>query len=301
MATLSELVDEVKANIQGYTLNQDRLTYVADSSGITDSSTSITVGSASNLAKGIIEIDDELIYIDSFTKASNTLNVIPAGFGRGFQGTTATSHAHYAPIILSPTFPRVSIKRAINDTISAVFPRLWGIGSTTFTFNAAVSTYSLPADVQDVLAVSWESVGPTKEWIPVKRWRPDPMTNATAFATGNSISLYDAITPGRTVQVWYTKEPTTLSNNNDDFSSVSGLPESTRDVIVLGAAYRMLSFIDPGRINLSSAEADNADTKIPSTAATSASRYLYALYQQRLSDEAGKLQGKYPTKVRYNR
>jgi len=301
VATLSDLIDEVKANIQGYTLNQDRLTYVANSGGISGTDTAITVGSASNLAKGIIEIDDELIYVDSFTKSSSTLNVLPSGFGRGFQNTNPASHAQYAPIVLSPTFPRVSIKRAINDTIGAVFPKLWGIGSTTFTFNAAISTYELPADVQDVLSVSWESVGPSKEWIPVKRWRPDPMTNTTAFTTGNSISIYDAITPGRTVQVWYTKEPTTLTDNNDDFASTSGLPESSRDVIVLGAAYRMLSFIDPGRINLSSAESDAADTKVPSTAGTSASRYLYALYQQRLSDEADKLQGKFPTKIRYNR
>ena len=301
MSTLSDLVDEVKANLQGYTLNQDRLTYVANTAGIDESSVAIQTGSASNLAKGIVEIDDELIYVDTFDKTTNTLNVIPSGFGRGFQGTTAASHARYAPVILSPTFPRISVKRAINDTIGAVFPKLWGIASTSFTFNPAVSTYSLPADAQDVLSVSWESVGPSKEWYPVKRWRPDPMANGTAFSTGNSISIYDGITSGRTVQVWYTKEPTVLTNNSDDFTTVTGLTESCRDVIVLGAAYRLLSYLDPGRINLASAEADTADTKLPSTAGTSASRYIFALYQQRLSEEAGKLQGKFPTRLRYNR
>jgi hypothetical protein len=83
MPTLSEMIDEVKANLQGYTLRQDRITYVANSNGLSTTSTQIQVGSQSNLAKGIIEIDDELIWIDSFDKASNTLNVIP-GFGRGY-------------------------------------------------------------------------------------------------------------------------------------------------------------------------------------------------------------------------
>ena len=301
MATLSNLIDEVKANLQGYTLNQDRLTYVANAGGISPTDVAIKVGSQDNLAKGVVEIDDELLYIDSFDKTTNTLNVIPAGFGRGFQGTAATTHAQYAPVVLSPTFPRVSVKRAINDTIGSLFPKLWGIASTTFTFNGVVNTYALPVEAQDVLSVSWESVGSSDEWYPVKRWRPDAMANTGAFTSGNTITIYDGITPGRTVQVFYTKEPSLLVNNSDDFSTVTGLTESCRDVVALGAAYRMLSYLDPGRINLASAEADAADSKLPSTAGTSASRYIFALYQQRLNEEAGKLLGKYPTKIRYNR
>jgi len=301
VATLSNLIDEVKANLQGYTLNQDRITYVANPSGITASDVSIKVGSQENLSKGIVEIDDELIYVDSFDKTTSTLNVIPSGFGRGFQGTEAASHAQNAPVILSPTFPRASIKKAINNTIGSLFPKLWGTASTTFTFNGVVNTYTLPANAEEVLSVSWQSVGSSKEWYPVKRWRPDPMANTGAFTSGNTITVYDGITPGRTVQVYYTKEPSLLVNNSDEFTTVTGLTESCRDVVALGAAYRLLSYIDPGRINLASAESDTADSKLPSTAGTSASRYIFALYQQRLNEEAGKLQGKFPTKIRYNR
>jgi len=50
---------------------------------------------------------------------------------------------------------------------------------------------------------------------------------------------------------------------------------------------------------LSSAEADLNDTKIPSTAGVASSRYIYALYQQRLSEEALKLQDKYPIRIHY--
>jgi hypothetical protein len=301
VAILSDLIDEVKANLQGYTLNQDRITYVANTNGINATDVSIQVGSQDNLSKGIVEIDDELIYIDSFDKTTSTLNVIPSGFGRGFQGTQAAPHAKFAPVILSPTFPRASIKKAINDTIGSLFPKLWGTASTTFTFNGVVNTYTLPAEAEEVLSVSWQSVGSSQEWYPVKRWRPDPMANTGSFTSGHTITVYDGITPGRTVQVYYTKEPSLLVDNNDEFTTVTGLTESCRDVVALGAAYRLLSYIDPGRINLASAESDTADSKLPSTAGTSASRYIFALYQQRLNEEAGKLQGKFPTKIRYNR
>lgn len=298
MPTLNELVGEVKSKLIGYTLNQDRITYL--SGAITASDTTLSVATTDNFAKGIIEIDDELIWVDLYNKSNATLNVAP-GFGRGYNGTTAAPHSANAQVTLSPTFPRVIIKQAINDTIASVFPKLWAVSSTTFTFNSAVTTYALPDDVQDVLAVTWESVGPSKEWIPVKRWRVDPMANAASFNSTNSISLYDPITSGRTVQVWYTAEPNTLSSNAQDYVSVTGLPLSTKDVIVLGAAARLLSFIDAGRMNFTSAEADMADTKIPSNGGTNISRYVYALYQQRLAEESGKLQGKYPTKIHYNR
>jgi hypothetical protein len=294
------MVDEIKSNLQGYTLRQDRISYVANSGGLTTTSSAITIGSASNLAKGIIEIDDELIWIDSFDKASNVLNVIP-GFGRGYQGTAPSPHAQYAQVTLAPTFPRTSIKKAINDTINSLYPSLWAVSSYTFTFNASVTTYALPDDVEDVLFISWQTTGSSQEWLPLKRWRLDSMASAATFNTNSTLNIYDNVQPGRTVQVWYTTTANTLDANTDDFADVSGLPQSCQDVVTLGASYKLLSFLDAGRINLSSAEADNADSKIPSTAGTSSSRYIFALYQQRLNEEALKLKDKYPIRIHYTR
>jgi len=291
--TLSDMIDEVKINLQGYTLRQDRITYVANAGGLSTSTTSVTIGSSSNLAKGIIEIDDELLLVDSYDKASNTLTIMP-GFGRGYQHSTAATHNQYAPVILAPSFPRMSVKQAINDTISSLYPKLWTNETTTLTYNPAVTTYPLPAGIEDITTLSWESVGPSKEWIPITNWRLDPVANTTAFPSGNSVSIRDRITAGRTIQVAYRKAPTILSNSSDEFTTVSGLPASCRDVVILGAAYKMLSYIDAGRVNLTSAEADAADTKTPSTAGTSVSKYIFALYQQRLNEESSKLSGQYP-------
>jgi hypothetical protein len=294
------MIDEVKSNLQGYTLRQDRITYVANAAGLTTTSTQIQVGSQSNLAKGIIEVDDELIWIDSFDKASNTLNVIP-GFGRGYQGTTASPHAQYAPVTLAPTFPKVTIKKAINDTINSYYPKLWAVSSTTFTFNASQTTYAMPDDCEQILYMSWQTTGSSQEWLPINRWRIDPMANSATFNTNVTVNIYENIQPGRTVQVWYTTEPNTLDASTDDYEDVTGLPASTYDVTVLGACYKLLSFLDAGRINLSSAEADLNDTKNPYNSGASASRYVFALFQQRLNDEALKLQDKYPIRIHYTK
>lgn len=300
MSTLDEMVDEIKSNLQGYTLRQDRISYVANSGGLSTVSSAITIGSASNLAKGIIEIDDELIFIDSFDKATSVLNVIP-GFGRGYQGTSPAPHSQNAQVTLAPTFPRTSIKKSINDTINALFPNLWAISSYTFTFNASVTTYALPDDVEDVLYISWQTTGSSQEWLPLKRWRLDNFANSATFNTNSTLNIYDNVQPGRTVQVYYATTANTLDNNTDDFADVTGLPQSAQDVVTLGASYKLLSFLDAGRINLTSAEADNADSKIPTTAGVSVSRYIFALYQQRLNEEALKLKDKYPIRIHYTR
>lgn len=296
-STLANLVDEVLLNLNGYTMRQDRTTHLT--ADLTSSGLSLSLGSVSNIGKGVVEIDDELIWIDTYDRVSSTATAAP--YGRGYQGTQAVGHTQNTKVTISPTFPKLSIKRAINDTIKAVFPQLYGVDRTTFSLTATQSTYAVPADVQTVLAVSWDTPGPTGEWMPVRDWRSDPQANTTAYPTGQTISIYDRITPGRTVQVVYTKEPSSLTNNNDVFESVTGLPSSCKDVIVYGASYRLASFIDPGRLTFTSAEADQADSKIQYGSGSNAARFMLALYQQRLSEEAGKLRDYYPVRIHYTR
>jgi hypothetical protein len=298
MATLNDLIGEVRSSLAGFTLRQDRISYLT--SALTTTSTSIPIGSSNNLAKGIIEIDDELIWIDNFTKENNTMNAAP-GFGRGYQGTSPAPHAVNSQVILTPSYPRTNIKQAINDTINSVYPKLWAVYSYTFTFNASQVTYALPDDVQNVLYMSWQTTGSSREWLPLKKWRADLMANVATFNTQKTINIYENVQPGRTIQVWYAANPQTMTSGTDDFSAVTGLPESCRDVVVYGAAYRLLSFVDPGRINLTSAESDLADSKVPGAAGSTNSRYIYALYQQRLQDESLKLSDKFPIRVHFTR
>jgi hypothetical protein len=298
MPTLSDMIDEVRSSLAGYTLRQDRITYLNNAISSTD--LAMVIGSSSNLAKGIIEIDSELIWIDNFSQASSTLNAAP-GFGRGYQNTNASPHAQYAQITLSPTFPKVMIQKAINDVINSLFPKLWAVASTTFTFNASQTTYPLPDDLESILYMSWQTTGSSLEWLPINRWRADPMANISAFNTTNTVNIYENIQPGRTVQVYYTTTANTLDNPTDDYADVTGLPASSVEVVILGACYKLLSYVDAGRINLSSAEADLNDTKIPSTAGVASSSYIYKLYKIRLEEEAQKLQDKFPIRIHYTK
>jgi hypothetical protein len=297
--TYANLVDEITLNLSGYTLRQDRTTHLT--ADVTSSGLSLSLGSVTNIGKGVVEIDDELIWLDTYDRISSVGNIAP--YGRGYHGTTAAAHTANTKVTIAPTFPRATIKKAINDTIDAVFPNLFAVGVHTFTYNSVKTTYSLPADTETILYVSYKPTGPTGEWLPLRNWRADPLANTGSYATGQTISVYDRIEAGRTVQVYYTKKPPTLegSASSATFETVTGLPSSCKDVIAYGAAYRLSAFIDPGRLNYSSAEADNADTKIQYGSGASTARFLLALYQQRLNEETKKLRDVYPTRIHYTR
>jgi hypothetical protein len=295
MTTFNDLIEEVSLNLEGFTLRQERSTYLT--AAASNSTLELSLASGENIGKGIIEIDDELVHVNSVDRTSNVATISP--YGRGYRGTTAASHTINTRVTVAPSFPRFSVKRAINDTIRAVYPGVFGVASTSFTYNPSVSTYSLPAEAETILAVSWDTIGPSNEWLPVRRWRHDPNANTGEYATGNSISIYESIVPGRTINILYAKTPTALSNGSDVFNTVTGLEETSRDLIVYGASYRMASFVDPGRLTFTSPEADANDTTRPFGTGTSTAKYLLALYQQRLQEETNRLNGKYPVRVHY--
>ena len=308
--TLTNMIDEVAVNLAGYTFQQDRSTYLASAVTTTTSSSAspliLTLGSTENVGKGVIEIDEELLWVDSYDRVANTATVAP--YGRGYLGTTAATHAADARVAISPTFPRFNLKRAINDTIRALGANIFAVKSTTFTFNAAVSTYAFAnLNVKNILTVTWQSIGPSKEWIPLRKWDFDAIANPEAFGyvSGTdqvqTITLGEAPISGRTVKVTYATDPVAFTTNAQDYATQTGLPESTRDVVILGAAYRLLSFLDPARAAQVSPQADETDSKRPYGASQTATKQLYALYSQRLAEETKSQQQNYPPKVHYSR
>jgi hypothetical protein len=308
--TLANMMDEVQVNLAGYTFQQDRTTYISSAVSTTTSSSAspliLSLGSTESLGKGIVEIDEELLWVDSYDRVASTATVAP--YGRGYLGTTAATHSADAKVTISPTFPRFNIKRAINDTIRSLGANIFAMKTTTFTFNAAVSTYAFAnLNIKNILTVHWQDIGPSKEWRPIRKYDFDAVANPEAFGyvTGTdnvqTITLGEAPISGRTVKVVYATDPVAFTTNAQDYATQTGLPESTRDVVILGAAYRLLSFLDPARAAQVSPQADETDSKRPFGASQTATKQLYALYSQRLAEETKAQQQNYPPRVHFSR
>ena len=307
MPTLSDMINEVSINLSGYTLQQDRATHITADVPATASTIAapinLSLASTDSVGKGIVEIDEELFWVDNFDRVGNTATIAP--YGRAYLGTTLASHTAGTKVTIAPTFPRFVIKRAINDTINAIGSSIFAANKTTITSNLATTAYRLPAtgnslNVRSILAVAYQSIGPSKEWIPIRNWRFDGNANSTAFTSEQTISIYDMITSGRTIQVVYSTDPVPFDSNSEEFATKTGLPDSCKDVVILGATYRLLSNLDPARASMVSPQADETDSKRPYGSSQSITRQVYALFTQRLAEEIKNQQEKYPIRVHYS-
>jgi len=305
MPTLEQMIDEVTINLAGYTLQQDRTTHLLDDVTVLTSPsinpTVLSLASTESIGKGIVEIGEELLWIDSFDRVNKTATIAP--YGRGYLGSTAEYHSTDDKVTISPTFPRYSIKRAINDTIEAFGASIMAVKSTTFVYNGAVNTYAFNGlNISNILSISWKDIGSTKEWVPIRKWDWDALADTTTFgANAQTVTIGDYVISGRTVKVVYATNPTPFALNSEDYVTKTGLPASTRDVAVLGATYRLLSALDPARAGMVSPQADETDTKRPYGSSQSATKQIYALYQQRLQEESKSQQANFPIRVHYSR
>lgn len=302
--TLAQMMDEVQINLSGYTYQQDRSTYLTAAVTTTTSPSSspliLSLNSTQNVGQGVLEIDEELLWIESADRVANTATVAP--YGRGYLGTTAATHAVDAKVTISPIFPRQSIMKAINDTIEAIGSAIYATKQTTFTYNAAVTTYSFQnLNIENILTMSWQDIGPTKEWIRIRRWDFDPFADVDTWGNNTqTVTIGDVIVAGRTVKLMYATSPSVFTSSSQDFTTQTGLPASVKDVVILGAAYRLLQYLDPARAAQYSPQADEIDTKRPFGASNNAVRQLFALYTQRLNEERAKQQNQYPPRVHYS-
>lgn len=297
MATLNQLTEQTLGEVSGYVKNQESVTIATNSVAAGD--VTITVDDAATLSKGIIEIDDELIYIKRSVTASGTIQVLGTSanpVGRGWRGTTATSHVSGSVVKNNPMFPRSQVKRAILETIKGMnFPV---IANESFTFNGSDYSYVMPDALVDITGVSWELPDSTGVWALIKRWRLD--TNyLDSGSTKQALILNEAPMPGQTVRVQYTKFPTTITDNQE--LTVSGLPASCEDVVRLGAMYRLLSTVDPGKVIATSVSADALDQPVSAGASTNTAKYIFQLYTVRLAEEVSKQQANFLNTIQYSR
>lgn len=295
MATLSDLMEDTLSMLRGYVRSQEQATWLT--AGINSTDTTLSVSNGARIGMGRIEIDDELLFVDSVSGST----AVVAPWGRGMDGSAAASHSTNAKVTFTPLFPRSQVKTQINNTVQAIGASILVPASTTFTFVAARTTYALPADVESIAGVTWQVVGPSRLWENVKRWKLNTVANTTEWPTGKTIDIFDSVSPGRTVQIHYFKLPTVFSSNSDTLESTVGLPASCRDVVVLGAAARLISAVDASLLDQNTVAAGFFDERRPPGTGATVARTLYALFQQRLSEEIDRFRTDYPTPVHYRR
>jgi hypothetical protein len=96
---------------------------------------------------------------------------------------------------VAPTYPRSIVSREVNNTIRAVYPDLFAVGTTDITMDGINWQYGLPADLDRVLLVEtrWTI---EDGWTPIREWDVTHSANTTDYATGSSSPSVSPWQPG---------------------------------------------------------------------------------------------------------
>lgn len=289
--TFSSLIEEVRSSLQGFGTDNDQVvTLLSDTNA---NSTSMSVDSGADVSRGIIEIDDEIVY--AYGADDGGIVTIPP-WGRGYKGTTAESHTAGTAVWIAPTWPKATVARAVNNTIRALYPDLFGIGVYDFSASNSVGwQYQMPADTERVLSVEWRYNVPNS-WETVKSWEFSYKASTSDYATGKALLIGDPLPLSSTVHVVYVKRPSLLVNP-DDLFTITGLSDSARDLVIWGTAASLVPWQDSSRLPVESVPSDALDATKPVGNATTVSQYFRALYQAKLQSEIRSQQDRYPSRV----
>ena len=300
MATFEDIIQEVLLNVEGYLGEQDVYGTVDSSGGAGTfwDATSTTTGKVSGgvypdgsgFQAGIIEVSDELIYAQTFDRSTATFS----GCLRGWRGSTAVAHLAGEPVRSNPRYPRVAVKRAINDTLLNLYPQLPAVKTHQFTASGGQVRYDLPTDARGVMGVRVSEPGSSGLWVESKQWRFDPEPGGES-AGNRSIDVADAV-PGRTVRVVYYAEPTQLTSLSDVFDTTTGLEDYGREVVVHGATYRLIRSMALPKIAGTSAAQKMINEVSPAGLASDLAQYHQELYEFALDKASARLRAMYPAR-----
>lgn len=307
-ATFAQIVSRVKQQLLGYTRDQASISSLASNMLATDTTFMLDPETVTNISKGLVEIDSEMILVKKYDRSTGTVTVMGGLNGRGVEGTTAAAHSANALVTDDPMYPVLRIKEAINDTIQGVYPDLWVFGEYEFPKIAARYEYPVPTEVEQVYKVTVNTIGPSAVWFPLSSWRFNPSASTTSgqvkptpTPTGKTIQIMrDFIVPGRNIRVEYIKKPNTLTNDSDDFTTTTGFPDRYIDLITYGACWRLLPAYESARLQQVAIEATERAPLVPTGAGSNASKYYMALYMQRLQEERTRLQRLFDSYQNFN-
>lgn len=287
--TFGSIIDYIQGQLSGFVTDPPSygtLTNTIQSNALT----AVLSLSSDSIPQGVIEIDDELIFITDYDETTGTITIPP--WGRAQQGTTAAAHSAGTRVTVNPKYPRRRVAQVINAVISGMCPPMFGVQTGQFQAQYLDWEYALPAGTRSLLKVEY------RPWnAEIYDWQP--LRNAVIKRDTGSPVLHVPTAAGLlAAEVRWTvaADPVPLVNDDDLFTT-TGLPDSAVDVVSLGAIPRLVTTVDLARQQLNSVEPSERSLILPAGSGANAAKFYLSMYQMRLEAEANKLRQQYPLRV----
>lgn len=290
MSTVGTVVDRTLRQLMSGTIEERNKTVGA----LTATSTSIVfqydLGGVR--AGGVIQIDNELMYVWEVSSGSKTVEV-----ERAWNGTAAAAHASGAVAIVDPKFPRSQILEAINaeiDDLSSPMNGLYQIKSLELNYNGTWNMINLPTTdkIIDLVSVTVRYIA--TDYPVIRRCRLIRDLPNDDFSAGYAIRFDEQVRAGRMIVVY--KAPfTNVTTETQNLQNIAGFPTTAEDILIMGAQIRLVSPREVKR-NFTESQGDTRRSEeVPTGSVSSSINNIIRMRRDRITAEAARLARQYPT------
>jgi hypothetical protein len=290
MSTVGTVVDRTVRQLMSGTVEERNKTTAA----LTATSTSIVFQYDLNgiRAGGVIQIDNELMYVWEVSSGSKTVTV-----ERGWNGTTAAAHITSSIAIVDPKFPRAQILEAINaeiDDLSSPMNGLYQIKSLELNYNGTWNMISLPTvdKIIDLVSVTIRYIA--TDYPVIRKCRLIRDLPNDDFSAGYAIRFDEQVRAGKMIVVY--KAPfTNVTSEAQNLQNISGFPSTAEDILMMGAQIRLVSPREVKR-NFTESQGDTRRAEeVPTGSVSSSINNIIRMRRDRITAEAARLARQYPT------
>ena len=294
MSQVSDIIDKVNRQLLSGTVEERNKL----SAQLSTTATSLTVlYDLDGIRKGtVVQLGQEQMYVWEVTTSTKTLTV-----ERGFNGTTAETHAANAIVTLNPRFPRNQILEAINAELadlSSPVNGLFQIKTVELQYNGSDRMIDLTGagNIQSLYSIHFRYK--SDDYPRVHKAKLLRNMPAQDFPSGLALSLDGGPGMAGKLVVRYKADFDLVTNEADDLVLAAGVPETAEDLVVLGAQIRMMSAREVKR-NFTESQGDTRRAnEVPPGAVNASITNLQRLRRDRMTAEAMRLVRQYPTLLR---
>jgi hypothetical protein len=243
-------------------------------------------------AGGVIQIDNELMYVWEVFSGSKTVTV-----ERAWNGTTAAAHVSGSVAIVDPRFPRAQVLEAINaeiDDLSSPMNGLYQIKSLELNYNGTWNMINLPTTdkIIDLVSVTVRYIA--TDYPKITRCRLIRDLPNDDFNAGYAIRFDEQVRAGRMIVVY--KAPfTNVTTEAQNLQNIAGFPTTAEDILMMGAQIRLVSPREVKR-NFTESQGDTRRSEeVPTGSVSSSINNIIRMRRDRITAEAARLARQYPT------
>lgn len=242
----------------------------------------------------VIEVGNELMrVIDTLSKTATVV--------RGYNNSTAATHADGSSVGVNPKFSRQAVFTAIGDGLDDLSgDGIYRVQTIELTYNSAIDGFNITGVTQaEGYDLTYKDTGPAKSWPRIARnlWELRPNVETDDFTDGFALILSGAANPGRQLRLMVKTPFVRPTVFTDDVNSTCFLPATCNRLVKYSAGMQLVGWREVMR-NAYEAQGDSRRAEeIPAGSQARAAAVWQVQYDRGIRNERDRLKRQYPDRA----